>query len=170
MIKIYQELGLESLKSHIWFRYLCYFYKIKNYGFPGYLFKLILLDTHSYNTQFSENITTYCCRTDIFKHSFFPWTIVKWNKLYFQCHKATYVFRKHLLESIQASSKPIYDINHPPRVWLLTRLRFGLSHLNEHRFNHNSEGCINPLCTCTLEVESTSFCTVITTTISVKPS
>ena len=71
-IKIYQELGLESLKSRRWFRRLCYFYKTKNYGFPGYLFKLIPLDTHSYNTRFSENITTYCCRTDIFKHSFFP--------------------------------------------------------------------------------------------------
>ena len=39
---------------------------------------------------------------------------------------------------------------------LLTRLRLGLSHLNEHRFNHNFEGCIKPLCTCTLEVESTT--------------
>ena len=155
-IKIYQELGLESLKSCIWFRHLCYFYKIKNYGFPGYLFKLIPLDTHSYNTRFSENITTYCCRTDIFKHSFFPWTIVEWNKLDFQCRKATYVFRKHLLKSIRPLSKPIYDINNPPGVRLLTRLRLGLSHLNEHRFNHNFEGCINPLCTCTLEVESTN--------------
>ena len=116
MIKIYQEPGLESLKSHIWFRCLCYFYKIKIYGFPGYLIKLIPLDTHSHNTWFSENVTTYCCRTDIFKHSFFPWTIVKWNKLDFQCHKATYVFRKHLLESIQPLSKLIYDINNPPWV------------------------------------------------------
>ena len=32
----------------------------------------------------------------------------------------------------------------------------GLSHLNEHRFNHNFQNCINPLCTCSLEVESTS--------------
>ena len=70
-IKIYQKLGLESLKSCRWFRRLCYFYKIKH-GFPGYLFKLIPLGTHSHNTQFPENITTYCCRTDIFKHSFFP--------------------------------------------------------------------------------------------------
>ena len=78
-IKIYQELGLESLKSRRWFRRICYFSKIKNYIFQGYLFKLIPLDTHSYNTRFSENITTYCCRTDIFKHSFFPWTIVYWT-------------------------------------------------------------------------------------------
>ena len=39
----------------------------------------------------------------------------------------------------------------------LTRLRLGLSHLNEHRFNHNFDidSCINPLCSCSLEVEST---------------
>ena len=30
-IKVYQELGLESLKFHKWFRRLCYFYEIKNY-------------------------------------------------------------------------------------------------------------------------------------------
>ena len=29
-----------------------------------------------------------------------------------------------------------------------------VSHLNEHRFNHNFENCHNPLCTCSLEVES----------------
>ena len=39
---------------------------------------------------------------------------------------------------------------------LLTRLQLGLSHLNEHRFSHNFQNCINPLCTCSLEVESIS--------------
>ena len=37
---------------------------------------------------------------------------------------------------------------------LFTRLRVGLRHLNENRFNHNFESCLNPLCTCSLEVES----------------
>ena len=69
-IKVYEELGFESVKSRRWFRRLCYFYKIKNFGFPGYLYKLIPLDTYSCNTQFSENITTYRCRTDIFKNYF----------------------------------------------------------------------------------------------------
>ena len=91
-IKIHQELGLESLKSRTWFNYVCYFYKTRNYGFPGYLFKLIPLDLHSCNTRFSENILTYYCRNDIFRHSFFPWAIVEWNKLDFRCRKATYVF------------------------------------------------------------------------------
>ena len=34
-------------------------------------------------------------------------------------------------------------------------LRLELSHLNEHRFNHNFHDCINPLCLCSLEVQST---------------
>ena len=39
---------------------------------------------------------------------------------------------------------------------LLTHLRLILSHLNEHRLNHNFQNYINPLCSCILEIESTS--------------
>ena len=39
---------------------------------------------------------------------------------------------------------------------LLTKLRLGLNHLNEHRFNHNFQSCINPLCSCSLAIESTT--------------
>ena len=37
----------------------------------------------------------------------------------------------------------------------LTRLRLGLSHLNDHKFRHNFQDCLDPLCPCSLEVEST---------------
>ena len=38
----------------------------------------------------------------------------------------------------------------------LTRLRLGLSHLNEHKFRQNFQDCLNPLCSCSLEVETTN--------------
>ena len=38
----------------------------------------------------------------------------------------------------------------------LTRLRLGFSHLNERRFRQNFQDCLNPLCSCTLEIEETS--------------
>ena len=38
----------------------------------------------------------------------------------------------------------------------LTRLRLGFSHLNEHKFRHNVQNCLNPLCSCSLEVETTN--------------
>ena len=40
-------------------------------------------------------------------------------------------------------------------IKLLTRLRLGLSNLREHKFNHNFQDTINPLCPCSLESEST---------------
>ena len=52
-------------------------------------------------------------------------------------------------------SNPVYNIQNYIGLKLLTRLRLGLSHLNGHRFNHNFQNCINPLVTCSLEVEST---------------
>ena len=128
---------------------------MKNYGLPGYVFKLIPFDTHSYNTRIS--VALHHCRTDTFKHSFFPWTIGEWNKLDLQCRKCTYnVFRNHLLKSIWPLSSPIYNIHDPLGIRLLTRLRLWHNHLNEHRFSHNFDNCINPLCTCILEIESTT--------------
>ena len=38
---------------------------------------------------------------------------------------------------------------------IFTRLRVGLIHLNDHKFRHNFQDCLNPLCPCSLEVEST---------------
>ena len=37
----------------------------------------------------------------------------------------------------------------------LTRLRLDFSHLNEHRFRHNFQDCLNPLCSCSLQTEDT---------------
>ena len=38
----------------------------------------------------------------------------------------------------------------------MTRLHLGFSHLNEHRFRHNFQDCMNPLRSCSLEIEDTS--------------
>ena len=66
------------------------------------------------------------------------------------------VFRNYLLNEIRPKPSPLYNIHNPSGIKLLTRLRLGLSHLNEHKFNHNFDDCVNPFCTCNLEPESTS--------------
>ena len=38
----------------------------------------------------------------------------------------------------------------------MTRLRLGLSHLREHKINHNFQNCINSLYSCAMDIESTS--------------
>ena len=38
----------------------------------------------------------------------------------------------------------------------MTRFCLGLSRLREHKFNYNFQNCINPLCSCGMDIESTS--------------
>ena len=70
-LKLYNEIGLESLKFRWWFRKLCTFYKIKSTGLPSYFYDLIPKSSHMYNTC-SVDVAMLCSRT-IFKYS--------WNKL-----------------------------------------------------------------------------------------
>ena len=50
-LKIYEKLGLESLKFRRWMCHLCVFYKIKIWGHPNYLYKLIPAKCYPYNTH-----------------------------------------------------------------------------------------------------------------------
>ena len=155
-VKLYKELGLESLVFRRWFRRLCTFYKIKTLGIPSYLHDIIPNRSHNYSTRTSEAVETFYCRTNIFKYSFFPYAVVEWNKLDYalRIEKSYLIFRKSLLKIGRPVANPVYFINNILGLKLLTRLRLGLSHLNEHRFNHNFQSCVNPLCSCSLAIES----------------
>ena len=134
----------------------CYFYKIKNNGIPSYLAELIPSEFHLYNTWNKRNITTFSCKTDTFKYSFFPRTINEWNKLNFSIRASSFnIFRANLIKIIRPIPNSVFGIFNPLGLKLITRLRLGLSHLNEHMFKHNFNDCIHPLCTCSLDIEST---------------
>ena len=66
------------------------------------------------------------------------------------------LFRKSLLKFIRPSASKVYNINARVGIKLITRLRFGFSHLREHKLKHNFQDTLNPLCSCSTEVESTS--------------
>ena len=118
-----------------------------------------------HNTRNADKVETYYCRTDIFKNSFFPYTIIEWNKVDIDIRKSkSYAtFRNTLLKLGRPIQRAIYSISNPVAVGLKLLTCHGLSHLNEHRFNHNFQNCINPLCSCSLEIEPTShlYCTAI---------
>ena len=59
-----------------------------------------------------------------------------------------------MLNLIRPKCNETYGIHNPTGLELLTRLRLGLSHLNDHKSNHNFKDCINPLCSCSLSVEN----------------
>ena len=73
---LYQELGLESLRSSRWFRKLCYFYKIFNNKSRSYLFNVIPIFNRVHNTRLNYNIPPIKVRHDYFKNSFLPSSIL----------------------------------------------------------------------------------------------
>ena len=89
---------------------------------------------------------------------FFPYTNVEWKRLdhTLRNSKSYSICKNSLLNIVRPVPKTTFNIHNPLGLKLLTSLRLGLSHLNEHMFNHNFEDCINPLCSCSLEVESTA--------------
>ena len=105
----------------------------------------------------NRKVTKYQCRTEAFKSSFFPWTITEWNSLDFQIWNLSYTAsRKHFNDEFRPIPNSVFNICNPVHIKLLTRLRLGLNHLNEHRFNHKSQNCTSQECICSCEKESTT--------------
>ena len=111
----------------------------------------------SYHPDRRDLFYNFTYRTDYFKNSFFPYCVREWNKLASNIRHSNSIslFKKGLLVGIRPKQRSIYNIIDPPGLKLLTRLRLNLSHLREHKFRHNFLDTINPLCSCSLEVEST---------------
>ena len=76
------------------------------------------------------------------------------------------------MELTKPSANSIFDIYNPYGIKLLTRLRLGLGHLNEYKFNHDFKYTINFICICGGDIESTyhSFSTALKTVKQGKPS
>ena len=70
--KLYQELGIEHLRSGRWFGKLCLSCKILKSKSPPYLFDLIPSSSRTHTTRNSNNITPFKIRHNFFKDSFFP--------------------------------------------------------------------------------------------------
>ena len=155
-IKLYQELGLEFLKERRWMRRLCYLHKIISDCKPFYLYSSLpkYLNSRRYPNYFS----LLRCRTVLFENSFLPYSIKQWNMLNENIRKieSHHIFRNSLLNLIKPSANCIYNIHDSIGIKLLTRLRLGLSHLNEHKFRHNFRDTLNPMCLCMTEPETTS--------------
>ena len=154
--KIYQELGLESLKSRKWYKRLSLTFKIMKEEALIYLINLISKCKQTIRTR-NNRIPVYHCRTESFKHSFFPSTLKDWFSLDESIRNSETIstFKNRLLSFIRQVQNNIFNIFDRTGLKFLTRLRLGFSHLNEHRFRHNFQDCMNPLCSRSLEIEDT---------------
>ena len=59
-------------------------------------------------------------------------------------------------ENLEKRSEVAPLDGNPYGLKLLTRLRLGLSHMRYHKFRYNFQDCINPICACGLDRETTT--------------
>ena len=156
--KLFQELGLETLKSRRWFRKLYLFYKILHSKSPSYLFNLIPENNNPYASRSALNnqIPFFNVKTNFLKNSFFPAVITKWNNLDISIRNSSscHIFKNLILKFIRPEPNRISSTQNFEGLKLLTRMRLGLSHLANHKFRHNFQDCLNPICSCGQEIET----------------
>ena len=137
-------------------RRLCLFYKVVQTKLPAYIYDFIPPVRQS--QRHPNTFNSFSCRNECFRNSFFPCVIGEWNKLNPEIRRSgSYnIFRKSLLNFIRPRASKVYNINDTIGIKLITRIRLGFSHLREPKFEHNFQDTLNPLCSCSIEVESTS--------------
>ena len=121
-LKLNQALGLEFLRIGRWLRGMYYLYNIISTKSAPYFYKIIppLHRSHRYSGCFK----TLCCRTELFRNSFLPFTVNDWNKLDsdIKNSESYTIFRKKLLAFIRPQGSSIYGIYDPFGVRLINRL------------------------------------------------
>ena len=109
-VKLYQELGLESLQLRRWYRKLCCFYKIYNKQAPDYLTELMPTRNKVHQTRHVANVPSLSCKHNFFKNSFFPSAILEWNKLDPSLRNSVSynVFKNSILKFIRPSPNKLF--------------------------------------------------------------
>ena len=119
---------------------------------------VIPVSSRSYFTRYAENVPSFKVRHDFFKNSFFPSTVIEWNKIGKNIRKSESlnIFKKSILEFIRPSQNRVYNCHNPKGMKLLTKLTVGLSHLREHKFKGSFQDTLNPICNCGEDIETAS--------------
>ena len=117
---------------------------IKNKLTPAYLNSYLYNNNNTnntnptYSTRSSQNETlrAFSSQTESFKHWFSPYCIKEWNKLDNRIRnwESLSKFKSLLLSFINVKSCSFFSLHDTICKRLLTRLRFGFSHMNKHKF------------------------------------
>ena len=134
-IKLYNELGWESMYQRRHIRRLCLYYRIVNGLTPSYLNECIKeIPADSTNRYFM---------------SFFPYCKAYWENLSLDIKLSPNIniFKKKLYNISRPIAKLVPNCDDKKNVSALTRLRVGHSDLRDDRLRH-SFNCVSSLCTC----------------------
>ena len=82
--------------------------------------------------------------------------MIEWNKLDLNIRNSESLtsFKSNVLKFIPFSKSRIFLCNNPKGIQLLIRLRLGSSQLRDHKFKHNFQDTVNPICNCGEDIET----------------
>ena len=122
------------------------------------MFKNGWLLTFSYAMRNVDCIPLIKIKHNFFKNTFLPSAIIEWNKLDLAIRNAESlgIFKSNIFKFFRPIPRSFFNCYNHKGIRLMTQLRLGLSRLREHKFNHNFRNCINRLCSCAMDIESTS--------------
>ena len=154
-VKLYEELGWESLTDRRLSRRILQVHKIVDGKTPSYLREklpqrrnvLINLPNVFHEIKYG---------TDRYLNSFFPDATKNWNNIItdFKDLPSFEDLKKHLFSLYRPVAKPIFDI-HNPHLRYIFQLRVGLSHLRQHKKCHKFADTLSDKCFCKNGVEDT---------------
>jgi hypothetical protein len=138
---LYDETGWEPLENRRLQHCLILFYKMVNNITPSYLSSLIpnrQQSEESYVLRNHNNLPTPFCKTSLYKESFLPSTINRWNDLPINIRESPTLPSFKRAISPKSPSKPqhLYHGNRKYQV-LHLRLRTLCSGLNKHLYDKN---------------------------------
>ena len=152
-VKIYEQLGLESLSDRRSLNRVLQVFKIKNNLTPAYLrAKLPSVDGQAGHAgMLHEQLT----RTIKYKNTFFPNAVSSWNTIIsaFRGNLTKSGIKSHILKAIRPQPKSVYGIHDPMGIHYLFQLRTGLSPLRSHKCRHNFRDTPNETCSCQRGIE-----------------
>ena len=64
------------------------------------------------------------------------------------------LFNRLTLEFVRPERNQVFNIHSSEGRKFLTRIRLGLSLLADHKFRHNFQDCVNPICSYVQEIET----------------
>jgi len=139
-VKLYNELGWESLSDRRNSRRLLLYHKIKSQNAPNYLNEYVL-----------DSVPVNC--SDRYRRTFFPSCFIKWSNLDPESKLLdSKKFKNNIIKS-RPNKKEYFNINDRYGLKLLTRLRVEHSDLRAHRFAKHFN-CPDPVCACGIENET----------------